>query len=140
MSQQRTVRLNGTGSAATIDPQVKPQRGRRTFTREYKLRVLAEAERREATGTIGALLRQEGLYSSHLTTWRRQQEAGELAPGAAKKRGRSVDKQSQAVAKLQAENEQLRAQLEQATLIIAAQKKFAQALESTLSQPSGGPS
>ena len=71
--------------------------------------------------------------SSNLTAWRRQRDAGELAPGAPKKRGRKPDKQAKRLAQLERENERLRAQLEQAELIIGAPKKLAQALENALS-------
>jgi transposase-like protein len=82
-------------------------------------------------------LRREGLYSSHLTTWRRQREAGELAGLKPKKRGRKKDEEAVELARLRRENERLRKQLEQADLIIAAQKKLAQALESlTEAEPS----
>ena len=134
MTQQTatTTRRNGADLIQAPDPEVKPQGKRRRFPREYKLRILAEAERSTAPGAIGALLRREGLYSSHLTTWRRQREAGELAAGAPKSRGRKPDKQAQELAQLQQENERLRAQLERAELIISAQKKLAHALERTL--------
>ena len=73
------------------DPEVLPRTEkakRRAFTAVYKQWVLEEAEKcREQPGGIGALLRREGLYSSHLTTWRRQQEAGQLAGLAPRKRG-----------------------------------------------------
>jgi transposase len=142
MSQQTAItpRRNGTVPNSAPNPEVKPAVKRRTFSREYKLRILAEAERSTESGAIGALLRREGLYSSHLTTWRRQREAGELAPGAGKQRGRRADKQAQDLARVQRENQRLRAKLEQAELIIAAQKKLAQALESTLTQPQDRPS
>ncbi len=52
---------------------------RRRFTAGYKRRILREADACTAPGAIGALLRREGLYSSHLTTWRKQRERGELA-------------------------------------------------------------
>ncbi len=134
MTQQTatTARRNGADLIQAPDPEVKPQGKRRRFTRAYKLRILAEAERSTEPGAIGALLRREGLYSSHLTTWRRQREAGELTTGAAKSRGRKPDKQAQELARLQQENERLRVQLEQAELIISAQKKLAYALERTL--------
>ena len=70
------------------------------------------------------------MYSSHLTTWRRQRTAGQLEALSSKKRGRKA--QDAEVAALRQENQRLRAQLEQAELIIAAQKKLAQALEQTL--------
>ena len=61
---------------------------RRAFTVEYKRKIVKEAEACRGPGEIGALLRREGLYSSHLTTWRQARDRGELAPGTAtKKRG-----------------------------------------------------
>ena len=67
----------------TPDPEVPEKPLRRRFTAEYKLRILKEAEACRDTGQIGALLRREGLFSSHLTKWRRQQEAGSLENRAA---------------------------------------------------------
>ena len=136
MSQRTTEypNLNGTAPVRLASTEVKPKAGRRTFTVEYKLAVLAEADRCQASGDIGALLRREGLYSSNLTNWRRQRDAGELAPGAVKRRGRKANPEAAEAAKLRRENARLRSQLEQAELIIAAQKKLAQALEQTLSQ------
>ena len=78
--------MNGNGKMA--DPEVETKAKRRTFTAEYKHRILEEADSCTAPGEKGALLRREGLYSSHLTTWRRQREAGELAGLRPKKRGR----------------------------------------------------
>lgn len=68
------------------DPEVQERPQRRRFDAAYKRRVLAEAE--ASPGEVGALLRREGLYSSHLTTWRKQRAAGELAGLAPRKRGR----------------------------------------------------
>jgi len=123
----RKESMNGT--QARPDPEVEPKAKRRTFTAEYKLRILAEADGCTEPGQVGALLRREGLYSSHLTTWRRQRESGGLARLAPQKRGRKKDEQAAEHAELRRENERLRKQLEQAELIIAAQKKLAQALE-----------
>ena len=64
---------------------VAKARGRR-FTLEYKRKIVREADACKAPGAVGALLRREGLYSSHLTTWRAARERGELA-GVPKKRG-----------------------------------------------------
>ncbi|MBK8594775.1 MAG: transposase [Holophagales bacterium] len=61
---------------------------RRTFTAEYKKRILEEADGCSASGTVGVLLRREGLFSSHLTEWRRQREQATIAGLAPKKRGR----------------------------------------------------
>ena len=127
------IQANGTGQEQRPDPEVVPQAKRRTFSAAYKLRILEEADCCDQRGQIGALLRREGLYSSHLTTWRRQRAAGQLA-GLGPKRGRKKDEQAAEIAALRRENERLQAQLKQADLIISAQKKLAQALEQTLNQ------
>jgi transposase-like protein len=112
---------------------VLPKAKRRTFTAGYKLWVLEEADKcREQPGQLGKLLRREGLYSSHLTTWRRQREAGELAGLTPRKRGRKVDKESAEISRLQRENRRLKSKLEQAELIIEAQKKLSEILGITL--------
>ncbi len=74
-------------SAGAPDPELVERPKRRRFTAEYKLRVLREAEACTRQGEIGALLRREGLYSSHLSTWRRQRDEGALS-ALARKRGR----------------------------------------------------
>lgn len=137
MSHNRTVvQSNGARPMVAPDPEVRPAPKRRTFSTEYKLSILAEADRCREPGAIGALLRREGLYSSHLTDWRRQRASGELQAGGSKLRGRKPMRADQEVARLQRENERLRAQLTQAELIIGAQKKLAQALEQALSDTS----
>lgn len=129
--------VNGTGRVVQPNPEVQAKPTRRTFNAEYKQRILAEAAGSSEPGAIGALLRREGLYSSHLTTWRRQQEAGEL--GASRKRGPKAGKQSQELTRLRQQNDYLSRQLEQAGLIIDAQKKLAQIFESALSLNKAGP-
>ena len=96
---------------------------RRRFTAEYKLRILQEADRC-APGELGALLRRDGLYSSNLSKWRRQRQAGQLAGLKPRKRGRKVDAQAQELARLEREKARLQAQLERAELIMEAQKKL----------------
>jgi len=88
---------------------------RRSFSAAEKLRILREAERCPQ-GELGALLRREGIYSSHLTTWRRARERG-LTP---QKRGPKVDEQAQRLAQLERENARLQAKLGKAELIIDA--------------------
>ena len=115
---------NGSGAAPPEpDTEVVVRAERRRFSAEYKLRILQEADRC-APGDLGALLRREGLYSSHLSTWRRQREAGQLASLAAQKRGRKTDPQATELARLQRENAKLQAHLQRAELIIDAQKKL----------------
>ena len=116
------------------DPEVPPKARRRTFTAKYKLKILAEADGCSKPGEIGALLRREGLYSSHLTKWRRLREEGALAGLTPKKRGRKprpVDPQARRVAELERENARLQRKLEQAETIIEVQKKLSRLLEPT---------
>jgi transposase len=114
--------------AALPDPEVVVKPKRRQFTAEYKRRILQEAEACTQPGEVGALLRREGLYSSHLTTWRHQRQRGELQGLAPAKRGRKSDPQAAELARLQRENAQLQAQVERAELIIDVQKKLSQLL------------
>ncbi|MCI0729131.1 MAG: hypothetical protein L0332_20770 [Chloroflexi bacterium] len=136
MSQEPStiIQANGIGPGGRPEPEVVPCGQRRRFTAAYKQWILEEAERCDQPGQVGALLRREGLYSSHLHTWRRQRAAGQLQGLAVQQRGRKSQQDGQAaeIAGLKRENDRLRKQLEQAELIIAAQKKLAQALEQTL--------
>ena len=72
---------------ASPDPEVVAKPKRRKFTAQYRLRILEKADRCTRPGEVGRLLRREGLYSSHLTTWRRARRRGSLQELAAKKRG-----------------------------------------------------
>lgn len=107
---------------------------RRKFSKAYKRQIVKEAAKC-SRGETGALLRREGLYSSQLTDWRRQEARGELAGNNAVKRGRKGKEQADEMASLQDENARLTRKLEQAELLIDAQKKLALALEQTLNEP-----
>jgi transposase-like protein len=110
------------------DPEVVPKAKRRKFTAQYKLRIVEEADACTEPGQVGALLRREGLYASHLSNWRRLRQEGQLQ-ALSKKRGRKAPDPSVAeLAKLRRENERLRARLEQAEMIIEVQKKLSQIL------------
>jgi transposase len=119
---------NGKVSEPMPNTEVVAKAKRRQYTAEYKLRILRELDGSQGTGETGALLRREGLYSSHLTSWRRQRERGELDGLAPQKRGPKPDPQAMELARLQRENERLRERLRQAELIIDVQKKVAQML------------
>ncbi len=113
--------------AIVPDPEV-PERleraRRRQFTVGYKLRILTEADAAQTTGEIGALLRREGLYSSHLAAWRRQREEGILTALAPRRRGRPTSSPEQReVARLRQENERLSLRLAAAEAVIEIQKK-----------------
>jgi transposase len=111
------------------DPEVVPTAKRRKFTAEYKLRILDEADGCKEPGQIGALLRREGLYSSHLTTWRRQRRRGAFEALAPKKRGRkNKDELERELNNLRREKEDLQERLEQAEAIIDVQKKLSRLL------------
>jgi len=121
--------MNGRQPTEVPDPEVVAQAKRRRFTAEYKLRILAEVDQCQEAGAIGALLRREGLYSSHLTSWRRQRAADQLQGLRPKKRGRKPDPQAAELARLQRENARLKARLEQAETIIEVQKKLCRLLD-----------
>ena len=108
------------------DPEVVANARRRTFTAEYKLRMLAEADAGAAQpGAIGALQRREGLYSSHLVTWRRERQAGILKGLTPHKRGPRSKRspQEEEIQKLRRENQRLTEQLRKAEIVIDVQKK-----------------
>ena len=119
------------------DPEVVPRAKRRRFSAEYKLRILEEAAACSERGQIGSLLRREGLYSSHLTTWRHQREQGQLEALSPKNRGRkpSVDEAlAKELAELKRENQRLENRLQQAETIIEVQKKLSGLLGLTLNE------
>lgn len=108
------------------DPEVVADAKRRSFTAEYKLRILAEADAAAAQpGAIGALLRREGLYSSHLVTWRRERQVGILKGLTPHKRGPKSKRnpQDEQMQKLRRENQRLTEQLRKAEIVIDVQKK-----------------
>jgi transposase-like protein len=110
------------------DVQVAAKPQRRAFTAEYKRRILKEADGCTTPGGVGALLRREGLYSSHLVEWRRARARGELAALAPKKRGRKpapVDPRERKIAELERQVTQLTARAERAEALVELQKKLA---------------
>ena len=116
----------------TPDPEVVAKPKRRRFTAEYKLKVLRDTDAvRDVVGGIGEVLRREGLYSSHLTSWRKERDSGQLAGLTPKKRGRPP-KQDKAIVeenrRLGRENARLQQRLAQAEAIIEIQKKVASLL------------
>lgn len=109
-------------------PEVSLKAKRRTFSAEYKLRILDEAARCRKPSERGALLRREGLYSSHLTHWRRELRDGALNGLQPKKRGPKRDPMAVENAQLKRELARLQAKLERAETIIEVQKKLSQLL------------
>jgi transposase len=128
---------NGSQASGVPNPEVLEKAERRIYTAEYKLRILQETDFC-AEGQIGAILRREGLYSSHLTTWRRQRQAGQLAALADNKRGRKptpVNPLKAEVERLHRENQRLNQRLHQAELVIDIQKKACAILNITMETP-----
>ena len=118
----------GPAAACRLDPEVVAKAKRRTFTAEYKQRILQQAESAAATpGGVGALLRREGLYSSHLVTWRRERNQGIREALAPRERGPKSQRNPLAEEnqKLRRQVGQLTEKLRQAELIIDVQKKVA---------------
>ncbi len=112
----------------TPDPEVPARVQRRQFTAEYRRRILKEVDACKKPGDVGALLRREGLYSSHLANWRRQREQGELLTGHARKRGPTPKVIDPRVRQLEVENRRLQRKLARAETIITLQKKVAEIL------------
>ena len=120
------VRANVPITAADVEVVAKARR--RTFTAEYKRRVLKEADACASPGAVGALLRREGLYSSHLAVWRRARVGGELAALTPKKRGRKagpVDARARRIVALEREVARATARAERAEGLVELQKKLA---------------
>ena len=110
------------------DVQVAAKPRRRTYTAEYKRRILKEADACATPGAVGALLRREGLYSSHLVVWRRARGRGELAALAPKRRGRKptpVDPRERKSAELERQLAQMTGRAERAEGLGELQKKLA---------------
>jgi transposase len=115
-------------ASALPDPEVRPKARRRQFTAEYKKRILDEAEACTTAIQRGALVRREGLYSSHLTAWRRQRAQGILDGLGPKRRGSKPNPLALENAQLRQENQRLEQQLQRAEMIIEVQKKLSQLL------------
>lgn len=112
-------------SPVAPDPEVRALAKRRQFSAAYKLAVLAEADRATTPGALGALLRREKLYSSHLSTWRRERDAGGLeALGRRRGRRAKLTPEQRRIAALEAKNARLERELVQTRLIVDVQKKL----------------
>lgn len=117
---------------ALPDPEVRERPSRRRFTAAYKLGILQEADTCTAPGHLGALLRREGLYSSHLVAWRRGRDAGALTALGQRRGRKPADREAIELARLRQENARLARRLEVAETVIAIQKKVSMLLGITL--------
>lgn len=126
----------------THDTEVPAKSRRRRFTAEYKQRILREAERCTKPGEVGALLRREGLYSSHLAAWKAARAQGERSGLESKRRGtkpRARDGQAERVAALEREVARWKGRAERAELLVDLQKKVSQILGIDLDEKSEKP-
>jgi transposase-like protein len=116
---------------AAVETEVTEKAKRRTFTAEYKRRILRAADACSKPGELGALLRSEGLYSSHLAGWRRARRNGEMNGLAPKRRGRKpapVDPRDKKIRELERQLAQVTRRAERAEGLVAVQKKVAELL------------
>ena len=124
-------------SERSHDPEIRPRAARTRWSARDRLRILTAADACPP-GELGALLRREGIYSSHLSRWRRQRAAGELAGLQPKRRPApdpAIQRQAAELTRLQRENQRLQAKLTQAEVIIDVQKKLATLLGIMLPDP-----
>jgi transposase len=131
--------MNATAmTAAASEVEVVAKASRRRFTAEYKRKIVREADGCKTVGAIGALLRREGLYSSHLTTWRAARDRGDLA-GAPKKRGpvaRPRDPRDKVITDQVREITRWKQRAERAEALVELQKKLSALLGTPLSTES----
>ena len=114
--------------AGVPDPEVSEQAKRRRFTAEYKLRIVQEADSCKGVGDVAALLRREGLYSSQLSSWRRQRDEIAKAGLTSKKRGRKAKVEDPRVKELERENARLQRRLTRVETMLEIQKKTSELL------------
>jgi transposase len=111
-----------------LDPEVPERARRRTFTAKYKLEVLAAYDA-APDGEKGAVLRREGLYSSHITEWRKARDAGALAGLAAPRGRKRRDPQAEQIARLEADKQRLEQELAKTRFVVDVQAKLHALLE-----------
>jgi transposase-like protein len=114
------------------DPELVEQAKRRMFTAEYKARILAEADACTRPGEVGELLRREGLYTSHLTYWRKQRKDGALKELGRPRGRKPVDRREQEIAALRRRAERAEAELVKARRVIEIQGNVSALLEEML--------
>ncbi len=139
-AEERSDEAGSAAAAAAPDAEVAAKPKRRQFTAEYRLRILEEADRCTEPGEVGQLLRREGLYSSHLTAWRKARRSGALRGLASKKRGakpKARNPLEPKVRQLEAEVARLEGELHKAHTILDVQEKVAGLLGFSLESGKG---
>ena len=115
------------------DPELVGQAKRRTFTAKYKLEILDEADACTRSGEVGELLRREGLYTSHLTYWRKQRKDGALKELGRSRGRKPADRRDREIAELRRRAERAEAELRKAKKVIEIQGNVSALLEQMLS-------
>jgi transposase-like protein len=134
---ERSAAAAGRAAPAGVpDPELVEHARRRRFSAEYKLRILREAEACTRPGEIGALLRREGLYTSHLTYWRKQRDAGALKELGRPRGRKPADRRDGEIAELRGRLERTERELEKARKVIEVQGNVSALLEQLL-EPRG---
>ena len=123
---------NGAGPAVLADPELAEQAKRRSFTAKYKLEILARADACSAPGEVGELLRREGLYTSHLTYWRKQRRDGALKELGRPRGRKPSDRRDAQIAELSERAERAEAELAKARKVIEIQGNVSALLEQML--------
>ena len=134
-ARRATVDPAGRDAARVEDPEVVEQAKRRRFTAEYKLRIVREADafgKGDGDGDVAALLRREGLYSSQLSSWRRQRDEIAKVGMTSRKRGRKAKAEDPRVKELERENARLQRRLARVETMLEIQKKTSELLGNPL--------
>jgi transposase len=130
---ERSFVAGGRAAAEGVpDPELVEQAKRRRFTAEYKVRILREADGCSRPGEIGELLRREGLYTSHLTYWRKQRDAGALKELGRPRGRKPADRRDAELAELRRRTERLEGELAKARKVIEIQGNVSALLEQML--------
>jgi transposase len=135
---ERSEAAAGRGAAAGVpDPELVERPRRRRFTAEYKLRIVREADACRRPGEVGALLRREGLYTSHLTYWRKQRDGGALRELGRPRGRKPADGRDREIAELQRRLGRSEAELAKARKVIEIQGNVSALLEQMLGTEGG---
>jgi transposase-like protein len=130
---ERSEAAGGRAASARVpDPELVERPQRRRFSAEYKLRILREADGCSRPGEVGALVRREGLYTSHLTYWRKQREAGALRELGRPRGRKPADRRDREIAGLRRRSERLGSELAKARKVIEIQGNISALLEQML--------
>ena len=124
--------IGSNGAGSMPDPELVERAARRRYSAEYKLRIVREADACEKSGEVGALLRREGLYTSHLTYWRKQREAGALRELGRPRGRKPADRREVENAELRRRLERSEAELAKARKVIEIQGNVSALLEQML--------